>query len=106
MTPLNCTELAHGPFVAIEFGGGNTAGATNGPISGYAIGWMVGMRHPWDDPTRKSSWNFGLGVRVTPAGKVLGDGINANQALPAGETAIRYKQEPRYGVMLMSTFSF
>ena len=102
--PLNCTELAHGPFVAIEVGGGNTATpAASGPITAYAMGWMVGMRH---SNASTASWNFGLGLRVNPKSQILGDGIYANQLLPAGETAIRYKTEPRYGVMLLSSFSF
>lgn len=106
---LNCTELAHGPFVAIEVGGGSSASpAANGPITGYAMGWMVGMRHPSLIPEIASptaSWNVGVGLRVSPNGRVLGDGLVANQALPAGDS-IRYKTEPRLGVMLVSTFSF
>jgi hypothetical protein len=101
---INCTTFAHGPFVAIEMGGGNSA-TNSGPISGYALGWMLGMRHPYAPATVKGSWNIGVGLRVTPNAKVLGDGITANQPLPAGDT-LRYKTEPRYGVMLMSTFSF
>jgi hypothetical protein len=105
----NCTELAHGPFVAVEVGGGSAASpAANGPITGYAMGWMVGMRHPSLIPALASptaSWNVGVGLRVSPNGKVLGDGLVANQALPAGDS-IRYKTEPRLGVMLVSTFSF
>lgn len=105
----NCTELAHGPFIAIEVGNGtkSTPGA-DGLITGYAIGWMVGMRHPsfpLNTVTKTSSWNIGVGLRVSPDGKVLGDGLVANQALQVGDS-IRYKKEPRYGVMLMSTFSF
>jgi hypothetical protein len=106
---FNCTELAHGPFVAIEVGGGSSASpAANGPITGYAMGWMVGMRHPSLIPgiaSSTASWNVGVGLRVSPNGKVLGDGLVANQALPAGDS-IRYKTEPRLGVMLVSTFSF
>jgi hypothetical protein len=108
-SPFNCTELAQGPFVAIEVGGGSSASpAANGPITGYAMGWMVGMRHPSLIPEIASptaSWNVGVGLRVSPNGKVLGDGLVANQALPAGDS-IRYKTEPRLGVMLLSTFSF
>jgi hypothetical protein len=104
---LNCTELAHGPFVAIEVGGG-TAGTpkADGIITAFAMGWMVGLRHPASSVSDKSSWNFGLGLRVTPNSQILGDGIIANQPLPAGETVIRYKNEPRYGVTLLSSFSF
>ncbi len=106
---LNCTELGHGPFVAIEVGDGSTATpAANGPITAFAMGWMVGMRHPSNlvGGSQTASWNFGLGIRVTPKSQVLGDGIIANQPLPAGETIIRYKTEPRFGVTLLSSFSF
>jgi hypothetical protein len=69
---------------------------------------MVGMRHP--DATLKtsptSSWNFGIGMRIDPKAQVLGDGIFPNQPLPGGETTIRYKTEPRIGLMLLSSFSF
>ncbi|MDO9298985.1 hypothetical protein [Bradyrhizobium sp.] len=104
----NCTEVAHGPFVALEVGGGSSAKpGADGIISALAMGWMVGLRHPGSSGDNNySSWNFGLGLRVTPNSQVLGDGVIANQPLPAGETVIRYKTEPRYGVMLMSSFSF
>ena len=43
----NCTELAHGPFIAIEVGNGaKSALSADSMITGYALGWMVGMRHP------------------------------------------------------------
>jgi hypothetical protein len=42
---INCTDLATGPFVAIEIGGGSNATPNSGPITGYALGWMVGVRH-------------------------------------------------------------
>jgi len=106
---LNCTELGHGPFVAIEVGDGSSATpAANGPITAFAMGWMVGMRHPSNlvGGSQTASWNFGLGIRVTPKSQVLGDGIIANQPLPVGETLIRYKTEPRFGVTLLSSFSF
>jgi hypothetical protein len=105
---LYCMEIAHGPFVAIEVGGGtsSTLGAKDA-ITGYALGWMVGLRHP-NSLTPNSSWNLGLGVRVDPNAKVLGDGIVVNQPLPVGETAnpVRLKQSPRVGLMLLSSFSF
>jgi hypothetical protein len=98
-------DVAVGPFVAIEVGGGSSATPANGgPITGYALGVMVGLHHP--DASRTSSWNFGIGYRIDPKAQVLGDGIKANQPLPAGETAIRFKTEPRGGVMLLSSFSF
>jgi hypothetical protein len=67
---------------------------------------MVGLRHPHLMTNDTQSWNLGVGLRVDPGAKVLGDGIVINQPLPAGETAIRYKTEPRLGVMVLSSFSF
>ena len=109
---FNCTEVAWGPFIAIEVGGGSTsAPANNGPITAYALGWMVGLHHPKFDSSGNlvpdnTSWNLGIGLRVDPKAQVLGDGFAANAAPPAGETVIRYKTEPRAGVMLLSSFSF
>jgi len=80
---LNCTDLATGPFVAIEVGGGTSATpAANGPITGYALGWMIGMRHPSASLSPTSSWNFGIGLRVDPKSQVLGDGIIATSPYP------------------------
>jgi len=106
----NCNEFAWGPFVAIEVGGGSSsAPANNGPITAYALGLMVGMHHPRIDASGKpdtTSWNLGIGLRIDPKAQVLGDGFVANQPPPLGETAIRYKTEPKAGVMLLSSFSF
>jgi hypothetical protein len=105
----SCTEWAQGPFIAVEVGGGTNAtpSGSNNPITGYALGWMIGFRHPTAATTSSTqSWNFGVGLRIDPHAQVLGDGIFANQPLPAGESAIRYKNEPRSGVMLLSSFSF
>jgi hypothetical protein len=105
-----CSELAIGPFVAIEVGNGTAATpAANGPITGYALGMMVGLkRNDPLHPDSRSSWNFGVGLRVDPNARVLGDGIIANQPLPAGDStsAIRYNTVARYGIMLLSSFSF
>jgi hypothetical protein len=102
--PTCRTEAAIGPFVAIEIGGGTSATSNAGPITGYALGLMVGLHHV--DAPDTSSWNFGLGLRVDPQAKILGDGFVANQPPPPGETAVRFKKEPRYGLMLLSSFSF
>jgi hypothetical protein len=113
--PSNCNLIGIGPFVAIEVGGGTSATpSSSNPITGYALGAMVGLHHPKVDSTGKpvtndtSSWNLGIGLRVDPKAQVLGDGIVANQPLPAGESTspVRTKTEPRLGVMLLSSFSF
>jgi hypothetical protein len=110
-------DVADGPFVALEIGNGTSVPSGNsGPITGYALGWMVGLHHPVWGPSKTNpstlvdtstrSWNLGIGLRVDPNAQVLGDGIVANQPLPAGETTIRYEKEARYGIMLLSSFSF
>jgi hypothetical protein len=95
----------HGPFVAIEPGKENI-------INAIGAGWMIGFRNStynWRtgvttyDTT--SSWNFGVGF-VVENSKILGDGIRANQPLPAGEAAIRYKDTSQGGVMFITSFSF
>jgi hypothetical protein len=104
-----CTDVATGPFVAVEVGGGTKATTDAGPITAYALGWMVGFHHVNPNlktDTNTSSWNFGIGLRVDPQAKTLGDGFVANLPPPAGETAIRFKTQGRVGVMLLSSFSF
>jgi hypothetical protein len=99
-------DVATGPFVALEINGGSSAtvGNVGGPITGYALGWMVGLHHV--DASPHSSWNFGVGLRLDPSTKILGDGFVANQAPPPGETSVRFLKEPRAGLMLLSSFSF
>ena len=103
----------HGPFVAIDAG---TSTSNNSLIYGFSIGWMIGFRQPHysviDTRTGtkgaiydSSSWNIGLGFRVDPQSKVLGDGLVANMPLPPGDT-VRTKTVPRYGVMLLSSYGF
>jgi hypothetical protein len=99
----------HGPFVAIVAGSSGS-----NVISAYALGWMIGFREPtwtyvnnnWKATYGSASWNFGLGVRIDPSVQVLGDGDVANLPLPAGETAVRFKNVPSYGVIMISSFSF
>lgn len=99
-----------GPFVAVEMGGSGTM--SNNPISAYALGWMVGFKEPpsYNPKSGKYeqsnlSWNFGVGLRVDPASRVLGDGLVANLPLPPGDQ-IRYTNSPRYGLMVVSSFGF
>jgi hypothetical protein len=83
----------------------------DGAITAFAMGGMIGFRHLSGLVTEKnatSSWNFGIGLRVDPRAQVLADGFIPNQPPPAGETAVRFKTEPRYGIIiiLLSSFSF
>jgi hypothetical protein len=63
------------------------------------------MRHP---NTSNASWNFGVGFRIEPGAKFLGEGIVPNQPLPPGETVspVRTRRDTSYGLMLLSSFAF
>ena len=77
---MNCTEVANGPFVAVEIGGGTKATTDAGPITGYALGWMEGVASSGLGVSKNtSSWNFRNAIRVDPQARVLGDGFVANQ---------------------------
>jgi hypothetical protein len=115
------TEIGWGPFVAIEVANGTKSKPSeDSTITAFALGLMIGFHHvppaftlvsgkvtPTNDTKSDTrSWNFGVGLRVDPVAKILGEGIIANQSLPSGETAIRFKKEPRAGIILISSFSF
>ncbi len=102
----------HGPFVAIAPGGDKKF------IDAIGLGWMIGFRpysykdkdgNATSDPKTSGnwSWNIGIGFVVDANSKILGDGITANQPLPAGEfTNVRLKDISQGGLMLISSFSF
>ena len=71
-----------GPFASIQTGSDDAV-----------LGFGAGLQFGWRDPEPKSSGGFLLGVGYgwTQGVKTLGDGIVADQALPDGETEIRYK---------------
>lgn len=89
----------HGPFVAIQ--ASSEAGST---ISAYALGWMLAYKRS-NDPDDTSSWNLGLGYVVRTGVQTLGDGLQANAPVPAGDK-VRYKITSQPGWMWMSSFSF
>jgi hypothetical protein len=89
---------SHGPLVAIKPGGTNSQ-----IIDTIGLSSMFGFRHK---EASKSSWNIGFAGTITPAARVLGDGITKNQPLPAGETEVRYKTSSVGGFMIMASFSW
>lgn len=86
----------HGPFIAFQPG-------TNEIIQAIGAGYMVAFR---DSPQSPTSWNFGIGLLVEPKIRTLGDGITANQPLPAGETQVRFKTTSRNSILLFSSYTF
>jgi hypothetical protein len=89
-------EWGIGPFVGIQNG-------SNEIIEYIGAGVMIGFRR-----TNQStdSFNIGLGVVLDPSVKILGDGIEENQALPTGETAVRYKETSQMGLIAMISYGF
>jgi hypothetical protein len=108
----------HGPFIALDASTDASAisTASSGTVfAGVSMGWMVGFRRLTPPLTPgapvytadNNSWNFGVGFHVNPRATVLGDGIVANMPLPAGENnPVRLRSEPRYGVMLLTSYGF
>ena len=89
-------KWGHGPFVALQPG-------TDEIIEAIGLGWMVGFRR---NATGSDSWNLGLGYVVDPSVQVLGEGIEADEPLPAGETQIRFRETSQGGVLLLASFTF
>lgn len=87
-------EWGVGPFVAAQLGNEDL-------IETVALGLMFGRRRG-----ENGSFNLGIGVAVDPNARVLGDGLEANAPLPAGETVLRYKEEAQYGLIIMTSFSW
>ena len=93
----NLKTFGHGPFVAVQAGGSGDI------ITSVALGWMFGLRKHETD-TR--SWNLGIGLAADPNVQILGDGLTANDPLPEGETAIRFKEKTQFGLMFVFSASW
>lgn len=93
-----------GPFVSIQPGSEDI-------IEAVGAGLMLGFKRaailaPRLAPDLGDSFNIGAGVVLDPNAKVLGDGVNENQPLPAGETSVRLKETTQYGIVLLFSYSF
>ena len=91
---VRAADIGFGPFAAIQ-------GSDEELLEAFAVGVMVGFRR-----AESSSFNIGIGVALDPKVKVLGDGVRANERLPEGETSIRFKEQARWGLLTLVSFSF
>lgn len=89
-------QLGVGPSVGFKLGDNNI-------INAVFLGPMIAFR---PNPTATNSFNLAIGGIMAPKVKVLGDGVEKNQPLPAGETEVRYKTINKYGYALMLAFTF
>jgi hypothetical protein len=71
-------------------------------MDSVTLGWLVAFKPNDGD---KSTHNLGIGLSVEPYSKELGDGIKANQPLPTGENAIRYKEKNRLAITVIYTYT-
>lgn len=88
---LKKAGIGIGPFVALQTGDQEI-------INAVALGVMFGLKK---GKTDKLSFNLGVGISADPNVQILGEGLNPNEALPDGETEIRFKEETQYGVMIV-----
>jgi hypothetical protein len=88
----------HGPFLAVQPG-------DNEIVSAIGFGWMFGFKRA-NASRNAESWNFGFGVMVDPNARVLGDGLEVDKPLPAGEMDVRYKTEAESSLLIIFSFSF
>jgi len=72
--------IAHGPFTMLRVG-------DNDVVKSLGVGWMMGFRLKQSD----ASLNIGLAYTLENNVKTLAKGFEDGQALPAGETAIRFR---------------
>jgi hypothetical protein len=96
MDSVKPNEWGIGPFVGIQNG-------SNEIIEAIGGGVMLGFRR---SEMTKDSFNIGVGFVVDPSAKVLGDGIEENKPLPAGETQVRYKKTSQGGILLITSYAF
>ena len=79
-----------GPFLAVAPG--------TRVIDAIGFGFMIGYRPHQAD---QYSFNLGIGGTLDLDARVLGDGLVANEPLPAGETTARTKQTTAAGLLIM-----
>lgn len=71
-------------------------------MDSVSLGWLVAFKPNKGD---SAIHNLGFGIAVEPYSRALGDGIEPNKPLPAGETAIRYKEKNRMAAVVFYTFT-
>lgn len=81
--------ISMGPFVPLRLG--------ENIVESFGAGLVFGFRKAETD----TSLNLGLAIVFDPRVRVLGEGIEPNQALPSGETVIRYRTTSAAGLLAM-----
>ena len=87
--------ITAGPFIGVQLSKEQLVDSLGG-------GLMVSL------PVGKTikTLNLGLGAVVDPNVRTLGNGIKEDEALPAGETEIRYRNTGKIGLLFMTSVGF
>lgn len=91
------SKVATGIFAAV----GTDTGSTT--LTSYAFGGIIGFPK---DNSNVSPFDIVIGIALTPNTQVLGDGVFANKPLPAGETAVRFKDTTAVGALFAVGLNF
>jgi len=71
-------------------------------VKSFGVGWMFGFRVHQTD----SSLNIGMAYTIENNVKRLASGFQEGDALPAGETTIRYRTGRGNSIALVASFGF
>jgi len=88
-----------GPFVSIETG----SSSSSSPVA-FGGGLMIGFKD--SDPKSSAGFLLAVGYEMQSGVKTLGDGIEANQPLPPGETQVRFKTVSAGAIVVMLSRKF
>ena len=91
----SCPSVGIGPFVGIQ----QTDDGTS--FDALAVGIAFGFR-----PTSSAGLTIGVGAMFDTSVKILGEGITAGSPLPAGETAIRFKETGQVNPVISISLTF
>lgn len=85
-----------GPMIVIQPG-------TEEIVEGAGLGVMLGFRR---SKKTSDSFNIGAGVFMEPSIKDLGEGVEEDKPLPAGETEVRFQEKSAVSLLVIGSFAF
>ncbi len=101
---VDAKNWGFGPFIAVQPGTDVIIQSVGcGLMTGFKRSSIIGQDLARD---RGDSFNIGIGMMINPNAKVLGDGIQKNQPLPAGETSVRLRTTTEAGWLVTFSYSY
>lgn len=93
------TELATGPFAAL-------ATTESDLLGGVGIGWLWSTKSSIINQDNPSSFSFGFGYILDNKVKTLANGFKEGEALPDGESSVRFIEKSRGSWMIFVSNNF